>query len=71
MATIYGSRLKLVPEEFKNYFIAQDEEYFSSQETDDIFVSGKFRKKKRNRIERRVCPEHRVMEYNYICIWHY
>ena len=46
MTTSSSSRLKLVPEKLKNYFTEQDEEYFSSQETDDFFVSGKFRKKK-------------------------
>ena len=34
-----------MPENSKNYFTEQDEEYFSSQKTDDVFVSGKFRKK--------------------------
>ena len=45
MATRSSSRLKSVPERLKNYFTEQDEEYFSSQETDDVFVSGKSRKK--------------------------
>ena len=45
MATRSSSRLKSVPEDLKNYFTEQDEEYFSSQETDDVFVSGKSRKK--------------------------
>ena len=45
MATRSDSRLKSVPERLKNYFTVQDEEYFSSQETDDVFVSGKSRKK--------------------------
>ena len=34
-----SSRLKLVPEKLRNYFTEQDEEYFSSQETDDVFVA--------------------------------
>ena len=34
-------RLKSVFENLKNYFTEQDEEYFSIQETDDVFVSGK------------------------------
>ena len=37
MATRPSSRLKSVPERLKNYFTEQDEEYFSSQETDDVF----------------------------------
>ena len=45
MATRSSSRLKLGPERLKNYFTEQDEEYFSGQETDDVFVSGKSRKK--------------------------
>ena len=45
MATRSSSRLKSVPERLKNYFTEQNDEYFSSQETDDVFVSGKFRKK--------------------------
>ena len=45
MATRSSSRLKSVPERLKNYFTEQDEEYFSSQETDDVFVPGKSRKK--------------------------
>ena len=45
MATRPSSRLKSVPERLENYFTEQDEEYFSSQETDDVFVSGKSRKK--------------------------
>ena len=45
MATRSSSRLKSVPERLKNYFTEQDEEYFSSQETDNVFVSGKSRKK--------------------------
>ena len=44
MATRSSSRLKSVPEKLKIYFTEQDEEYFSSQET-DVFVSGKSRKK--------------------------
>ena len=34
-----------MPERLKNYFTEQDEEYFSSQETDEVFISGKSRKK--------------------------
>ena len=48
MATRSSGRLKLVPEKFEKlniYFTEQDEEYFSSQQTDDVFVSGKSRKK--------------------------
>ena len=45
MATRSSSRLKLEPERLKKYITEQDEEYFSSQETDDVFVSGKSRKK--------------------------
>ena len=45
MATSSSSQLKLVPEKQKSYLTEQDEEYFSSQETDDVFVSGKSRKK--------------------------
>ena len=45
MATRSSSQLKLVPEKIKNYFSEQDNEYFSSEEADDVFVSGKFRKK--------------------------
>ena len=37
MAKRSSSQLKLVPEKLKNYFTEQDEEYFSSQETDDFF----------------------------------
>ena len=44
MATGSSSRLKSVPERLQNYFTEQDDEYFSSQETDDVFVSGKSRK---------------------------
>ena len=33
-----SSRLKSVPEKLKNYFTEQDEEQFSSQETDNVFV---------------------------------
>ena len=64
MATRSSSRLKSVPERLKNYFTEQDEEYFSSQETDDVFVSGKSRRKIWNRKERRGRLEHRVMEYH-------
>ena len=45
MATRSSSRLKSVPDRLRNYFAEQDEEYFSSQETDDVFVSGKYRNK--------------------------
>ena len=45
MTTRSSSRLKSVPKRLKNYFTEQDEEYFSSQETDDVFVSGNSRKK--------------------------
>ena len=45
MATRSGSQLKSVPEKLKNFFTQQDEKYFSGQETDDVSVSGKFRKK--------------------------
>ena len=45
MATRPRSQLKPVPEKLKNYFTEQDEEYFSNQETNDVFVSGKSRKK--------------------------
>ena len=45
MSTSSSCRLKLVPEKLKNYFTEQDEEYFSSQETDADFVLGKSRKK--------------------------
>ena len=45
MATKSSSRLKSVPEKLKNYFTEQDEEYFCSQENDDVFVSEKSRKK--------------------------
>ena len=37
MATNSSSRLKSVPEKLKNYLTEQDEEYFSSQENDDVF----------------------------------
>ena len=37
MATKSSSRLKSVPEKLKNYLTEQDEEYFSSQENDDVF----------------------------------
>ena len=39
-----SNQLKLVPEKLRNYFIEQDEGYFSSQETDDVIVSGKSQK---------------------------
>ena len=45
MDTRSSNRLKSVPERLKNYFTEQDEVYFSSQETDDVFVSGKSTKK--------------------------
>ena len=45
MDTRSSNRLKSVPERLKNYFTEQDEVYFSSQETDDVFVSGKYTKK--------------------------
>ena len=45
MATRSSSLLKSVPERLKNYFTEQGEQYFSSQEIDDVFVSGKSRKK--------------------------
>ena len=45
MVTRSSSRLKLVPEKLMNYFTEQDDEYFSNEEADDVFVSGKFRKK--------------------------
>ena len=41
MTTSSSSRSKSVPQKLKNYFTEQDEEYFSSQETDDVFVSRK------------------------------
>ena len=44
MATRSSSRSKSAPEKITKYFTEQDEEYFSSQETDDVFVSGKPRK---------------------------
>ena len=44
MATRSSSRLKSVPEKLKNYFIEQDDEHFSSQETVNVFVL-KIRKK--------------------------
>ena len=40
MATRSSSPLKSVPEKSKIYITEQHEEYFSSQETDDVFVSG-------------------------------
>ena len=43
MAKRSSSRLQSVPERLRNYFTEPDEEYFSSQETDDVFVSGKSR----------------------------
>ena len=45
MAKKSRSRLKSVSDILKNCFTEQDEEYFISQETDDVFVSGKSRKK--------------------------
>ena len=57
-----GSRLKSVSEKLKNHFSEKNE-------TDDGFVSRKIRKKKWNQKEKRVCPEHRVKEHNYLCIW--
>ena len=66
MATGSSSQLKLVPEKLKNYVTEQDKEYFSSQETDDVFVSGESGKEKCNRKERRFRPEPRVMEYYYV-----
>ena len=69
-ATGSSSRLRSVPEKLKYYFTEKDEEYSSSQETDYVCVSGKSRKKKWNRKERRVRQEHRAMEYHYVCIWH-
>ena len=45
MATKSGSRLKSVPDKIKNYYTEQDEKYFRIQETDYVFVLGKFRKK--------------------------
>ena len=48
MATRFSSRLKSVPEKLKNSFTEQDEEYFSSQETDEDFFSEKFGKKQWN-----------------------
>ena len=39
-ATRSSNRLKLVPDKLKKYFTEHDEEYFNSQETDDVFVSG-------------------------------
>ena len=41
MATGSSNQLKLVPEKLKSCLIEQDEEYSSSKETDDVFVSGK------------------------------
>ena len=45
MAKRSSSRLKSVPKKLKKYFTEQGDEYFSSEEADDVFVSGKFRKK--------------------------
>ena len=45
MATTSSRRLQPVPEKLMNYVTEQDEEYFSCRETDDVFVSGKSRKK--------------------------
>ena len=45
MATRSSSRLKSVPEKLKNYFAEQDDEYLRTEEADDVFVPGKFRKK--------------------------
>ena len=45
MAKSSSCRLKLVPDKLKNYFTEQDEEYFSSQGTDDDFVPRKSKKK--------------------------
>ena len=45
MATSSSSRLKSVTGKIEKYFTEQDEDYFSSQETDDNFVSEIFRKK--------------------------
>ena len=45
MATRSSSRLKSVPEGLKSFFTELYEEYFSSQQSDDVFVSGKSRKK--------------------------
>ena len=44
MTPRFSSRLKSVLEKVKNYFTEQDEEYFSSQETDDSFVAEKLKK---------------------------
>ena len=45
IATTSSSRLKSLPEKLQNYFTDQDNEYFISQETDNVFVSRKSRKK--------------------------
>ena len=69
MATRSSIRLKLVPERLNNYFTEQDEEYFSSQETDLVFVSGKSRKKLWNRKKDEFVWSI-VMEYHYVFISH-
>ena len=43
---------------------------YNTLQTNDVFVSVNFRRKKRNK-KRRVRPEHRVMEYHYACIWQF
>ena len=44
MVTKSSSQLKSVPQKKKVYFSEQYEEYFSSNQTDDVFASGKFSK---------------------------
>ena len=70
MATRSSSPLKSVPVKLRNYFTEQDEEYFSRQETNDVFVSRNSREIYWNRKEGRVRPERRVMDYHYVCFWY-
>ena len=65
-ATRSSSQLISLPMKLRNYFTGQDEEYFTNQETDDVFVSEKYRKKYWNQKERRVCPEQHVMFVSFI-----
>ena len=71
IVTKSSNQLKRLLEKLMKIFSLQDGECFSSQKTDDVFVSGKLRTKYWNQKERRVCPEHRMMEYHYFCIWNF
>ena len=59
-----SSRLNSVPEKLKIYFTRQDENYFSPDETDDVFVLGALKKEKQILEEIQVGTELRVMEHH-------